>query len=50
MAKVFRLYTGGSDTYKGWNGSPAFPYTAAALANSSLEFLHVNTTIKAKAT
>ena len=32
MAKVFRLYTGGSDTYKGWNGSPAFPYTAAALA------------------
>lgn len=30
MAKVFRLYDGGADTYTGWNGSPAFPYNETA--------------------
>lgn len=32
MSKVFRLYTDGDDTFKGWNESPAFPYNSAARA------------------
>lgn len=30
MSKVFRIYTGGSDTYRDWNRSPQFPYDATA--------------------
>lgn len=29
MAKVFRLYTGGSNTIEGWGGSSVFPYNSA---------------------
>lgn len=29
MSKVFRLYQGGTNTYQGWNDSPAFPYNSA---------------------
>lgn len=29
MSKVFRLYSGGTNTYQGWNDSPAFPYNSA---------------------
>lgn len=28
MSKIFRLYTGGNQTYVGWNGSPSFPYNS----------------------
>lgn len=28
MSKVFRLHTGGSETYQGWNSSTAFPYNS----------------------
>lgn len=28
MPKIFRLYTGGSETYVGWNESPTFPYNS----------------------
>ena len=30
MSKVFRLYSGGSSTYQGWNESPSFPYVSTA--------------------
>lgn len=30
MSKVFRLYSGGSNTYQGWNASLAFPYDSTA--------------------
>lgn len=30
MAKVFRLYTGGSNTFEGWNENPSFPYNFTA--------------------
>lgn len=30
MSKIFRLYSGGSSTYQGWNESPAFPYVSTA--------------------
>lgn len=29
MSKIFRLYKGGTNTYQGWNNSPAFPYNSA---------------------
>ncbi|MBR6196166.1 MAG: hypothetical protein IKQ72_01035 [Bacteroidaceae bacterium] len=28
MSKVFRLYSGGTNTYQGWNDSPTFPYNS----------------------
>ena len=30
MSKVFRLYKEGTETYRGWNESPAFPYNSNA--------------------
>lgn len=36
MSKVFRLYTGGTDTYKDWNSSPAFPYNSAARSDQNM--------------
>ena len=30
--KVYRLYTGGTDTYKGWNGTPTTPYNNHTIA------------------
>lgn len=30
MSKVFRLYKEGTNTYQGWNESPAFPYNSNA--------------------
>lgn len=30
MAKIFRIYTGGAETYQGWNSSPTFPYDSTA--------------------
>ena len=30
MSKIFRLYTGGNDTYKDWNSAVTFPYDANA--------------------
>lgn len=32
MSKIFRLYKGGTDTYQGWNASPAVPYNSATRA------------------
>lgn len=32
MSKVFRLYSGGTATYQGWNETPAFPYNSNARA------------------
>ena len=32
MPKVFRLYTGGDNTFRGWNESPTFPYSSTARA------------------
>ena len=36
MSKVFRLYTGGTDTYMDWNSSPAFPYNSAARSDENM--------------
>lgn len=30
MSKIFRLYKGGTNTYQGWNDSPAFPYNSTS--------------------
>lgn len=36
MSKIFRLYKGGTDTYKDWTGSAAFPYNSGARSDANM--------------
>ena len=36
MSKVFRLYTGGTNTFQDWDNSPTFPYNSGARDDSKM--------------
>ena len=36
MSKIFRLYKGGTNTYKDWNNSPTFPYNSGARDDTNM--------------